>query len=1037
MTRMRSLTTGSEGVLNPVTLDTVKYEHEIKEKDRPRESTLITLPSRPVVERRWTDQQQPQQQQYQGVEDTLPRRTSHSQIQASVTARTPTRLASTGTTPAASSMTFTLASSKGTSPFPNAEKARSVRSVKSHQTLLGDCVASTRTGFDHLAENGCSENRAGKAQAWLNQSFDFASLVHGVSPCDVDCSYKEDDDSPANFKFEVSIDNTDDGQLGNSCQQCLGSEKQAFLDIEDCRKDGSEHSERRRLASSCSSSCPQESPTLDDSALARQLFETDDPVTISMITNGRPVVAWLGSPNGATARRLYMQHFNWTNLNIVNALRSLCSRIPLKGEGQQVDRVLESFSWRWCECNPNHLFKSVDVVHTISYSLLLLNTDLHFAENETKMTRGQFVRNTMPIIQRQVTEQSALKLGGRSRVSSAPNSSSSTNPPQNYSQGRPAFGRSETESDCGHYGPTTPLTADTSSSSQALTVPGAHAHNHRERSANKAWDAQIESVLKEFYNMIQKHQLPLKGTENARQASHSDNPNSPFGGLRRTPSVVGKSGTDGPARSSRGGENLFMRATNANKWVGKARSRPKLYPPVSMNNRNSLDDHNQRSPAYPSAARGSKHSLGRMALSSPSMESVDSAYPMSSMGVEYQQAVGFANALGHAIAKDDRLESPEVDDGELSIYDGANGILDDESLELCGAPWIKEGNVKHKHDLDDTGKRSKDRNWTQCFAVVQRGWLRLFSFDSSSTAASKSRSRTDKHGKLKEPGKMVVGGGNWLESAEEITAIRLRQTVATAFPIGGYSRKRPHVWALTLPSGAIHLFQVGTDTIVNEFVFTANYWSARLSKEPLTGGISNMEYGWSENVLKHVQQDQQHQRQQQQQPLVPPRANSAGAGITSTRQKTVSGGRPSFHSAMRGSFDGSTTNQHSLQLGDKVHIAEWVPPQQSMVTSGLGEQEQLSVTENYLTVVIENLRRHVDIRIPLSQAFPPRSTQYHKAMNNWERKYQYLLSEHRKCKAYICALVDAQEARKKVYQERDEYKKAVDRPVPLDGLKAT
>lgn len=43
-----------------------------------------------------------------------------------------------------------------------------------------------------------------------------------------------------------------------------------------------------------------------------------------------------------------------------------------------------------------------DVVHSISYSLLLLNTDLHIAEISTRMTRSQFVRNTFSVIQPQM-----------------------------------------------------------------------------------------------------------------------------------------------------------------------------------------------------------------------------------------------------------------------------------------------------------------------------------------------------------------------------------------------------------------------------------------------------------------------------------------------------------------------------------------------------------------------------------------------------------------------------------------------------------
>jgi PH/SEC7 domain-containing protein len=41
-------------------------------------------------------------------------------------------------------------------------------------------------------------------------------------------------------------------------------------------------------------------------------------------------------------------------------------------------------------------------VHAVSYSLLLLNTDLHVAELSSRMSRQQFVRNTLGTIQMQL-----------------------------------------------------------------------------------------------------------------------------------------------------------------------------------------------------------------------------------------------------------------------------------------------------------------------------------------------------------------------------------------------------------------------------------------------------------------------------------------------------------------------------------------------------------------------------------------------------------------------------------------------------------
>lgn len=63
-----------------------------------------------------------------------------------------------------------------------------------------------------------------------------------------------------------------------------------------------------------------------------------------------------------------------------------------------------------------HIFQTRDVlisvqglVHAVSYSLLLLNTDLHVAELATRMSRSQFVRNTLAAIQTQLNPASELR----------------------------------------------------------------------------------------------------------------------------------------------------------------------------------------------------------------------------------------------------------------------------------------------------------------------------------------------------------------------------------------------------------------------------------------------------------------------------------------------------------------------------------------------------------------------------------------------------------------------------------------------------
>jgi hypothetical protein len=69
--------------------------------------------------------------------------------------------------------------------------------------------------------------------------------------------------------------------------------------------------------------------------------------------------AWLGEEGVDRTRILvaYMELYDFTNINILVALRAMCGRLVLRAESQQVDRILDAFAKRWCQCNPNHGFK--------------------------------------------------------------------------------------------------------------------------------------------------------------------------------------------------------------------------------------------------------------------------------------------------------------------------------------------------------------------------------------------------------------------------------------------------------------------------------------------------------------------------------------------------------------------------------------------------------------------------------------------------------------------------------------------------------
>lgn len=666
---------------------------------------------------------------------------------------------------------------------------------------------------------------------------------------------------------------------------------------------------------------------------------------------------------------------------------------------------------------------------------MLLNTDLHVAHIDQKMTRPQFIRNTMATITQAVTEaapdafRSPSALAEKNDHLAADSLRTSTEERSNRFSFRPAPKRDyaitdetegEDETAGGSCGPLVKTPFD---------------------GTLRAWEAQVEIVLKDIYNSIRDERLPLFGAT-------PEPPRGPPGGLsvmgmlKRSPSVLSKAASE--SQTSLRGRIAESTRSGTGRFSSKSRSRPRLTNPGFSSSRTSFDDGNSLWSPASSSATWSRYSLGRTQTSM----SVDS-FGGSTLGGGYQQSIGFANALSQAITRDDAASAHGPALGPAPSGSGMSDearatLLDDESLELAGPPWVKEGIVIHKHHLDGADKRSKDRNWTEVFAVVQKGQMSLFSFSPNKSLGRKNRAARNAAAKASHHPGAVVGGGNWQENATNLATFNLRQTLASALPSPGYSRSRPYVWALSLPTGAVHLFQVGTPEISKEFVTTANYWSARLSTHPLVGAISNVEYGWSDSIVNNALVTAIHESGPAGNQPRPPSTRSSsrrGSIATGHHRKNSSNntngpaagaaqGRSSMQSSSRslrsasfdygfGSSSSSYTHRGGKLPGDRIHISDWNPPAQSMRPSNASEREQLESLLAYIKGIEDELLAHNKLRSPMLLAFSPRSPNAYKAMANWERKSAYLLRESVKFRTYVDCLQQAEARRAEIYAERE------------------
>lgn len=106
----------------------------------------------------------------------------------------------------------------------------------------------------------------------------------------------------------------------------------------------------------------------------------------------------LGEPDDFSLKVLdaFTKSFDFHGLRIDAALRLYLDTFRLPGEAQKIGRILESFAEVYYRQAPD-IFKSRDAAYVLSYSIIMLNTDLHNVKVKRKMTIEGFISNNRGI----------------------------------------------------------------------------------------------------------------------------------------------------------------------------------------------------------------------------------------------------------------------------------------------------------------------------------------------------------------------------------------------------------------------------------------------------------------------------------------------------------------------------------------------------------------------------------------------------------------------------------------------------------------
>ncbi|KJR88322.1 Arf family guanine nucleotide exchange factor SEC7 [Sporothrix schenckii 1099-18] len=101
-------------------------------------------------------------------------------------------------------------------------------------------------------------------------------------------------------------------------------------------------------------------------------------------------------PKNIETMHAFVDTMDFSKRRFVSALRQFLQSFRLPGEAQKIDRFMLKFAERYNDGNPN-AFANADTAYVLSYSVIMLNTDLHSTNVVKRMTQQDFIRNNRGI----------------------------------------------------------------------------------------------------------------------------------------------------------------------------------------------------------------------------------------------------------------------------------------------------------------------------------------------------------------------------------------------------------------------------------------------------------------------------------------------------------------------------------------------------------------------------------------------------------------------------------------------------------------
>lgn len=579
--------------------------------------------------------------------------------------------------------------------------------------------------------------------------------------------------------------------------------------------------------------------------------------------------------DSAAIRGLYMDMFKWSP-SLIKSTRTLCLKLYLKGESQEIDRILSAFTMLWIRQNPVNVFctRDFEKIYIILYSLILLNTALHNTEinKKSSISQSDYVRNTFTTFL-QLNKKSSSKLSIRQKILIErelhlyyddlarcelylKQNSELLTPQSSSAHVRPNAANRLSVAD----------TIRLSVSGTSGDYPSLPHANIDESNYHADLSRQITNAsgMSNDYDGRRASLALLKVRSGGSVVSHitATATNAGFG-----PNSGARVGFTRVLHSNSSQRGTLKNRTSldhlrhyGHTTLGHKSSRASIISRLSNNQEDQLSILTTDLPNLDTLFSG-KQDLGDFDVAN-----FQDRYDLS---LELQGAPYLKEGLLKLrIINNDQLDS--IGNGDVDSTSASSGIMLSASSIVSRklsffslfrstpkepAPVSTTVGTSHNHHVFST-------KFSEYFVVVSKGELRLYSFDPKQIKKQQQKlKKLRKHslafGVDIEDEDEDVGDGNWLKNAANMGNYNLCSTIAQLERLSLNQLSEKIQWTLTFPKVSKKatkrfVFEAGTVEIATEFVNTCNFWASKITAvPPLEESVTSIEYGWTnlESIL--------------------------------------------------------------------------------------------------------------------------------------------------------------------------------------------